>query len=296
MNKSIFNKCAKVYAQMKFNNIPILSWELIDPDNPEKNIGHSIRIPNRCMDEILYHFNSELPMCIEMKKMDAATNGEGCVIFGNIEIGNDEIIVAPFWALAKLELEPFSLVSIENVDSVRKAGFIKVRPNHSSYVYWDGLKETLEAEFSKLNYISVGDPINIFGVEFCVMELHDTEGIAMLDGCLFNTDIEIDFETPMDIIEEERLEKIRIIEEEKRLQLEAEAVAIRKKAEEDEQKRQALQKNNHFVGKGYRISGDDANVDQQPRTVSREERALMFQKLFEKQHLEKLEQEKNKKP
>jgi hypothetical protein len=279
---------------MKFNNIPVLSWELIDPDNPEKNIGHSIRMPNRCMDEILYHFNSEHPMCIEVKKMDAATNEEGCVIFGNIEIGNDEIIVAPFWALAKLGVEPFSLVSIENVESVRKAGFIKVRPNHSSYVYWDGLKETLETEFSKLNYISVGDPINIFGVEFYVMELHDTEGIGMLDGCLFNTDIEIDFETPMDIIEEERLETIRI-EEEKRLQLEAEA-AIRKKAEEDEQKR-ALQKKNHFVGKGYRINGDDANAtSQQPRTISREERALMFQKLFEKQHLEKLEQEKNKKP
>ena len=141
----------------------------------------------------------------------------------------------------------------------------------------------------------MGDPINIFGVEFCVMELHDTEGIGMLDGCLFNTDIEIDFETPMDIEEEERLEKIRI-KEEKRLQLEAEA-AIRKKAEEDKQKREeALQKNNHFVGKGYRINGDDANAGQQPRTISREERALMFQKLFEKQHLEKLEQEKNKKP
>ncbi len=279
------------YTRMKFNNLPILSWELIDPDNPEKNIGHSIRIPNRCMDEILYHFNSDLPMCIELRKMDPSS-GAGCVIFGNIEIGSEDVIVAPFWALAKLGCEPFSSVSIENVDSVRKAGFIKVRPNHSSYVYWNGLKETLEAEFSKLNYISVGDPINIFGVEFYVMEIHDTEGVNMLDGCLFNTDMEIDFETPMDILEEERLEKIRI-EEERRLQLEAEAALLRKKMEEDEQKKEASQKNNQFVGKGYRINGDDGG--QPARTITREERALMFQKLFEKQQLEKLEEEKNKK-
>lgn len=276
---------------MKFNNIPVLSWELLDPDNAEKNIGHSIRIPNRCMDEILYQFNSDQPMCIEMKKMD--TPGGGCVIFGNIEIGNDELIVAPFWALAKLGLEPFSLVSIENVETVRKAGFIKVRPNHSSYVYWDGLKKTLETEFSKLNYISVGDPVNIFGVEFCVMDLHDTDGIKMLDGCLFNTDVEIDFETPLDILEEERLEKLRI-DEEKRLQLEAEA-ELKKKRNEETQKQPDLEKNKHFVGKGYRINADDANAGQPPRIISREERALMFQKLFEKQQLEKLEQEKNKK-
>ena len=273
---------------MKFNDLPILSWELIDPDNPEKNIGHSIRIPNRCMDEILYHFNGEVPMCIEIKSMVAP----GAVaIFGNIEIGNDEVIVVPFWTLAKLGLEPFSLVSIENVENVRKAGFIKVRPNHSSYIYWEGLKETLEAEFSKLNYISVGDPISIFGVEFYVMEIHDTEGIVMLDGCLFNTDIEIDFETPMDIEEQERLERIRM-EDENRLRREIEAQELQKKMEEDELKKMESQKNNPFTGKGYKINDGNAAQTQGP---TREERALMFQKLFEKQRLEKLEQDKNTK-
>jgi hypothetical protein len=273
---------------MKFSNIPILSWELIDPDAPEKNIGHSVRIPNRCMDEILYHFNSDTPMCIELRSM--ADPSFQCVIFGNIEVGEDEIVVVPYWALSKLRLEPFSMVSLENVDTVRKAGFIKVRATHSSYVYWDGLKETLETEFSKINYISVGDPVNVFGVEFHVLELRDTEGVGMLDGCLFNADIEIDFETPMDIEEQERAELVRI-EEEKRLQKEEEEKE--KMAEEEKRRAEAEHKNRHFIGKGYRIN-DEAGGSAS-RIITREERAQMFQKLFEKQRLEKLEQDDNQK-
>jgi len=284
---------------MKFNNIPVLSWELIDPDTPEKNIGHSIRIPNRCMDEMLYHFNGNEPMCIELRSMlEPSTQ---CVISGTIEVGEDEIVVVPYWALSKLRLEPFSMVSLENVGNVRKTGFIKVRATHSSYVYWDGLKETLETEFSKINYISVGDPINVFGVEFHVLELRDAEGVGMLDGCLFNTDIEIDFETPMDIEEEERAELARI-EEAKRLaveQQEAEqqrAEEEQRKAEEEQRKAEEEHKNRHFIGKGYRINGEGGGAESvPPRVITREERAQMFQKLFEKQRLEKLEYDENKK-
>jgi len=264
---------------MKFNNIPVTSWDLYDPDNPEKNIGHSIKIPNRCMDEMLYTITGEQPMCIEIMSMKDSTEAKShCVISGNIEISEDEIVVVPFWALSKLGIVPFSQVSIENVNNVRKAGYIKVRADVSDYVYWDALKETLESEFSKINYISVGDPVNIFGIEFYIVELHDTEGIRMLDGCLFNTDLEIDFDTPLDILEQERREKEELvrIEEEKRRQLE-ETEKLKKKMEEEEY----IRKNPHFQGKGYTISGQ-SNTEPH-RQVTREERAKMFERLFEQQ-------------
>ena len=228
---------------MKFINIPIISWELIDPDNPEKNIGHSIRIPNRCMDEILYQHNSSEPLCVEIIMMSDATNAKRhCIVSGNVEVGNEEMVVVPFWALSKLGAETFSLVSIENVTNVRKAGYIKVRANNSDYVYWDGLKETLETEFSKINNISVGVPINVFGLEFYVMELRDLDGIRILDASLFNTDVKIDFETPSDIEEKERSDKQKLHDMEEEIRL--------NQATEDIE----LNVPNHFQGKGYTLS------------------------------------------
>jgi NADPH-dependent glutamate synthase beta subunit-like oxidoreductase len=231
------------------------------------------------MDEMLYSIKGTDPVCIEIISMNDSNKAKcNCIISGNIEIGEDEIIVVPYWALSKLGIDPFSLVSIENVNNVRKAGFIKVRADVSDYVYWDNLKETLESEFSKIHYVSVSDPIHIFGIEFYIVELRDQQGIRMLDGSLFNTDLEIDFDTPLDIVEQERREKEELLrlEEEKLRQLE-EMEKNKKRMEEEEY----LRKNPHFQGKGYSISGQSNT--QPHREITREERAKMFERLFEQQ-------------
>ncbi len=271
---------------MKFINIPIISWELIDPDNPEKNIGHSIKIPNRCMDEMLYRHNSSEPLCIEIIMMSDATNAKRrCIVSGNVEVGNDEMVVVPFWALSKLGAEAFSLVSIENVTNVRKAGYIKVRAVTSDYVYWDGLKETLETEFSKINNISVGVPINVFGLEFYVMELRDVKGIRILDASLFNTDVEIDFETPSDIEENERSDKQKLqdMEQEIRLNQATEGIktegtktegikteGIKTEGIKTEGTKTENNGSNAFQGKGYTLSNKDtaSNSDKDNFTTS----------------------------
>jgi len=267
------------YHKMKFKNIPVTSWDLYDPDNPEKNIGHSIKIPNKYMDRFLNECNDDEPICIEIiSNNDSSTAKSHCIISGNIEVGEDEVVVIPFWSLCKLGINPFEHVSIENVKNVRKAGYIKIRADVSDYVYWDSLKEILETEFSKIRYISVGDPVHIFGIEFYIVELRDPEGIRMLDGSLYNIDLEIDFDTPVDILEQERREKEELIrlEEEKIRQLE-ETEKNRKKMEEEEY----LRKNPSFRGNAYTISGRTGN--QPAREITREERAKMFQLLFEQQ-------------
>jgi len=264
---------------MKFKNIPVTSWDLYDPDNPEKNIGHSIKIPNKYMDKFLNECNHNEPICIEIISMkDSSIAKSNCIISGNVEVGEDEVVVIPFWSLCKLGIDPFELVSIENVKNVRKAGYIKIRADVSDYVYWDSLKEILETEFSQIRYISIGDPVHIFGIEFYIVELRDPEGIRMLDGSLYNIDLEIDFDTPVDILEQERREKEELIrlEEEKIRQLE-ETEKNRKKMEEEEN----LRKNQHFRGNGYTISGQTGN--QPTPVITREERAKMFERLFEQQ-------------
>jgi hypothetical protein len=222
-------------------------------------------------------------MCIEiMSNVDSPLAKTNCIVSGNIEIGNDEIVVVPFWALSRLGIEQFSLVSIENVSNVRKVGYIKVRADISDYVYWDSIKETLETEFSKINCISVGNPVNIFGIEFYVVELHDVEGIRMLDGSLFNTDIQIDFDTPLDIAEQEHRQKLELvrIEEEKRRQEEE-----REAAKKQQDREEYLLKNPHFRGNSYTISGQTSS--DKPREITREERAKMFEQLFQQQKQQK---------
>jgi hypothetical protein len=243
---------------MKFTNIPIISWELIDPDNPEKNIGHSIKIPNRCMDEMLYQHNSSEPLCVEIITMNDATNAKRrCIVSGNVEVGDEEMVVVPFWALSKLGAETFSLVSIENVTNVRKAGYIKVRATTSDYAYWDGLKETLETEFSKINNVSVGVPINVYGLEFYVMELRDVNGIRILDASLFNTDVEIDFETPTDIEEKERSDKQKLQDTEEEIRLNQATEGIETEGIETEDRE--LIRHKDFQGKGYKLSDNTAS-------------------------------------
>jgi len=243
---------------MKFINIPIISWELIDPDSPEKNIGHSIKIPNRCMDEMLYHHNSSEPLCIEIIMMSDAKNAKRhCIVSGNVEVGDEDMVVVPFWALSKLGAETFSLVSIENVTNVRKAGYIKVRATTSDYAYWDGLKETLETEFSKINNVSVGVPINVFGLEFYVIELRDTDGIRILDASLFNTDVEIDFETPSDIEEKERSDKQKLQDMEQEIRLNQATEGIETEGIETTGP-------NLFQGKGYKLSDKDNTASDNP--------------------------------
>ena len=260
---------------MKFHNIPIISWDVYDPENPEKNIGHTIKIPNRCMDEMLYSHKCDGPIFIEITPKDNTIKKVPCrcLLFANVEISEEDVIVAPYWSMAKIGLESFDQVSIENVSNVRKAEYIKVRANSSEYVYWEGLKETLEAEFSKINAICVGDLVNVYGIEFYVIELRDADRIGMLDGSLFNTDVKIDFDTPSDIVEAER----RVREEQARLEEQRKMIAEKALAEiklkEDQEE---LKRNPYFRGEGQSIG------EKTQEEISREERAKMFERLFQK--------------
>lgn len=268
-----------------FNNIPITTWDLYDPERIEKNYGHTISIPNRVMNSILeYQPETENPepIYIEIKPMTEIPAAESyCIVFGNTEITENEVVVVPGWAFQKLGIDVFTEVSLENVTNIRKVGYMKVQANLSDYAWWDSLKETLEQEIEKINTISVGDIICINDVTFTVKNLEDTDRIPMLDGSLFRTDVKIDFDMPLDMIEKERKE------EEMKRKIEEERIRIaeeckRQVEELERQKEQAL-----FPGAGNTIAKEEAAKEEKPKEISREERARMFEERFKKMSEEK---------
>ena len=258
---------------MKYNNIPVTSWDIYNPDESDKNIGNTIAIP----DNIYYKMINELedfnPLFVEITKSEEIGYNQSncrCLVFGNIISIEQDVIVLPYWAMSKFGLEPFADVNIENVNNLQKIDYIQVRANQSDYVYWSSLKEQLEDNLSKIRAISIGDMINVHGIEFYVCKIKNELEQEILDGSLFNTDVKIDFDIPSDILEEDRLKKIR--EEEERIRLEEERIREEDRIKEEEEK----SKNKLFAGKGYSLGG--SNLDQKQRILTREEIAEIVKK------------------
>ena len=189
---------------MKFENIQVISWDIYsDNHSSEKNISHSILIPNYIMESCLNNkTDTDNPILfIEIKDMNdnKITQVSNSLVFGNIEVTDADVCVLPFWAMSKLQLLEFGKVSIENANFIKKIGFIKLKANISNYVYWEDIKKILENELENYRCLSVEDVICIADVEFYVTELRDIDSIIISNGSLFNTEPSIEFDVPTDI-------------------------------------------------------------------------------------------------
>jgi hypothetical protein len=189
---------------MKFENIQVISWDIYsDNHSIEKNLSHSIMIPNYIMESCLNNKTDiDNPILfIEIKDMNdnKITQMSNSLVFGNIEVTDANVCVLPFWAMSKLKLLEFGKVSIENANFIKKIGFIKLKANISNYVYWEDIKKILENELENYRCLSVEDVICIADVEFYVTELRDTDSIIISNGSLFNTEPSIEFDVPTDI-------------------------------------------------------------------------------------------------
>lgn len=189
---------------MKIRNIQIATWELIEPDNIDKNTGNIIGIPNKYIDELMYSHVGNNPMIIELTNEHG--NNHLC---GSFEIIELDMVIIPYWLLSKLYLEPFqSIISIENINSPETVDYIKLIANSSRYSQWDEVQYTMESILSSQNAVNKGDPLNILGVEFYVLEIKNSSGLNIEGGSIFNTDVKIDFDIPMDQVSEPKISRI----------------------------------------------------------------------------------------
>ena len=264
---------------MKVKNISIISWDIYSPDDLEKNVGNTIAISDKIYYKMINELTEFNPLFVEITKTDESRYDNGynqsncrCLLFGNIISIEQDVIVVPYWAIAKFGLEPFQNVNIENVDNLQSIDYIQVRANNSDYVHWTSLKEILEETLIKCRAISLGDMINVHGIEFYVCKIKNENGSEILDGSLYNTDVKIDFDVPIDILEEERLQKIKQEEEERLQQIKQEEEHISRIREENRLKMiEEEVKNKKFVGTAYKL-------DDGPSHITREQMAEIIKK------------------
>ena len=130
-------------------------------------------------------------------------SGDNCVLFGAVDvlpdgIYGDEYIVLPDNYIKKLNIEPFESVYIEDIMNVSKINYIKIKGHDSKYTTWDGINEILESVLTKMRGISTGDTINIFGINFTIIEMKDHNNNVITIGSLYETDVNIEFDVPYD--------------------------------------------------------------------------------------------------
>jgi hypothetical protein len=256
---------------MRVENIPVISWDIYSPDELDKNVGNTIAISDKIYYKMINELTEFNPLFVEITKTDENGFNQSncrCLLFGNIISVEQDVIVLPYWAMAKYGLEPFQNVTIENVDNLQNIDYIQVRANNSDYIHWSSLKEILEETLIKCRAISLGDMINVHGIEFYVCQIKNQSGSEILDGSLYNTDVKIDFDVPVDILEEERLQKIK--DEEQKIKEEEQERLRQLKQEEEtmdrirEQNRLKMieeeKKNKIFAGTAYKLEEGPSHV------------------------------------
>ena len=173
-------------------NLSIISWELYNGDI-SKNESHIIALPNRCFDQLISNDESSTFITVSINN---------AIQIGNCEVVHEEnIVVVPHWIISKLNVEQFDTVVVCHIQSsfIKQIGRIKIRATISDYAMWEDIKKILETELSQFRIINCGDVISIYGIEFYIVELFEKETLEpVVSGSIYNTDVELDFDLPMD--------------------------------------------------------------------------------------------------
>ena len=130
---------------------------------------------------------------------------------------NHEMALLPKWVCERLELDEFSdKIDIVYVPIPQPIKYMKIRGNNSSYVKSPDIKLALESKLGQYNCINLNEKFHVEDVIFTITELKSNDDTNLDFGSIFDQEVNIDFELPDDLKEQE----------EKRLKDEEEAKKI----------------------------------------------------------------------
>lgn len=214
-------KTAILIADNMQNYGTALSWDIYDGDASDHNLRNQIAIPAKWMERYLAENEvSAEPLYLKVARIDFAEMPENWepfdhIVFSGADIlpsGNgSDLCVMPLWAMNKLSINQFTEVSVDKVHYLEKVAYLKVKASTKQYAEWNGLREILEDYLSTIYCINVGDLLYIGGIEFYVTQLMNADYVELSEGSLFQTDVKLDFETPVDLEQEEHLAELESV-------------------------------------------------------------------------------------
>ena len=279
---------------------PVISFELYNQiynSNRVSNLdnGHTILIPEIHYNELIQKDDYFENNCVNYFKIynlikndeDANIFEELFTIFGKCSFVEENHIVLPEWAIQKLKLKIFDIAQVNLMEYIEDITFLKIQGENSSYAKLLDIKEVFEKELSKCISTSVGDSIifNHFDehlnqeikVVFKVLEIKNEFDENLNYGSLRDTEVKVEFDIPLDILEEQEKERLRQIqlaeEEERNYQLELEN---KKQRLIEEAKRKQLMEDERrgFKGSGHSLKEGDEKI------LTREEALRLMEERF----------------
>ncbi|CAF9931595.1 MAG: hypothetical protein GOMPHAMPRED_005972 [Gomphillus americanus] len=174
------------------------------PDRSHVTYGGKVILPPSALDK-LTHLHISYPMMFELINGAASTMTHAGVIEFTAEEGK---IYIPYWLMQVLALEPGDILQVKSAD-LPSGRFIKLQAQSVNFLDISDPKAVLENVFRNYSCLTVGDVFtfeyNDQTFEMAVLEVKpDTDSHAIV---VLETDLEVDFATPVGYEEPKRQPK-----------------------------------------------------------------------------------------
>lgn len=182
-------------------NLKIIDWTVYG--KPENNKTNKILLPNHILKKLTNDSYTRYPLIFRLYKRNKFIHISN-VEFGNTQSilpappGNTHDIVVPYHIFIRLNVSYNENIYVRNV--VLPSGkYVKLQGSNDKYVK-DNIKQILENKLKNYIVLNVGDVIVIDETEFYIKELKDITGKLCDAVNINNTDLNVDFETPLESI------------------------------------------------------------------------------------------------
>lgn len=172
--------------------------------------SHFIHIPRDIYHKFLIlkkrHGRENFPLYVGVRNIDRRNEK---LYFGRVEPSvnsansNHEMALLPKWVCTRLGIDEFlGKIDIVYVPIPQPIKYMKIRGNNSSYVKSPDIKLALENKLGQYNCINLNENFYIDDVIFTVTELKNKDNMIIEFGSIFDQEVNIDFELPDDLKEE----------------------------------------------------------------------------------------------
>jgi ubiquitin fusion degradation protein 1 len=169
-------------------------------ERPDLENGNKVLLPPRILEQITSDGNIPHPMVFSISTLRT----QKTVYVGVLEfMAPDDAVVMPFWLFNELHLNEGEMVRLGLVDFLPKATFAKIRPHKTEFIDLPDPRAILEIHLRDFVCFTKNETIaiNFMGKQYMLDVLELKPENQYNAAILIDTDLNIEFEAPLDYVE-----------------------------------------------------------------------------------------------
>ena len=162
--------------------------------------GNKVLLPPRILEQIMDEGNLPQPMVFSISTLRT----QKTVYVGVLEfMAPDDAVILPFWLFNELHLNEGEMVRLGLVDFLPKATFAKIRPHKTEFIDLPDPRAILEIHLRDFVCFTKNETIaiNFMGKQYLLDVLELKPENQYNAAILIDTDLNIEFEAPLDYVE-----------------------------------------------------------------------------------------------